>query len=175
MNPEPRTPNSELGKVFIVGFMASGKSTVGPALAALLDRPFIDLDDLIVARVGCTIGEFITREGEPRFRAIETECLREAAAGADAVIALGGGAFTQAANREIVRKTGTSVWLDAPFDICWQRITSDATVRPLAPNEEAARERYASRQELYRLAETHVAVRAEHSPEEIADLILKSL
>jgi shikimate kinase len=162
-------------KLFIVGFMASGKSTVGPALAALLDRPFIDLDDLIVARVGCTIGEFIRREGEPRFREIETECLRAAAAGADAVIALGGGAFTQAVNCEIVRESGTSVWLDAPFDLCWRRITSDAIVRPLAPDEVTARERFAARQELYRLAGIHVEISANQTPEEIAEQILKAL
>src|SRR5262245_12143088 len=89
--------------IFLLGFMASGKSTVGPALAARLDRQFIDLDRVIEAKVGCAIVELIAREGEERFRQIETAALREAAARGAAVIAPGGGAITRAENRELMR------------------------------------------------------------------------
>ena len=60
--------------IFLVGFMASGKTTVGAALASKLDRRFIDLDERIVAKAGCSIGELIAREGEERFRQLGGSC-----------------------------------------------------------------------------------------------------
>lgn len=136
--------------IFLVGFMASGKSTVGPLLAAELDRPFIDIDPLIEARTGRTIAQLIASEGEDRFRRIETEILRETARGAPAVIAPGGGAATRAENRDLMSNCGIIVWLDTPFELCWLRIQSDRTVRPLAPDKESARTRYEQRLPLYR-------------------------
>lgn len=182
MNSETRPSDSEIQdlrgvqrSIFLVGFMACGKSTVGRALAATLSLPFVDLDQVIEARIGCTIGEFLARVGEERFREIETECLRECVGSAPRVVALGGGAFTRAINREIVAAGGVSVWLDAPFEVCWRRLTGDATVRPLAPNEEVAQERYEARRALYGLAEIRVAVGEHQSPADIARIILQSL
>jgi len=158
--------------IFLVGFMGCGKSTVGPVLADKLGLPFIDNDQVIEARVASTIADLIAREGEPRFREIETESLRQAASSSGAVIALGGGAFTQEINRQIIAESGLSVWLDAPFELCWKRITEDTTVRPLAPNEETARARYASRLEIYKLADLHIAVDENQTAKEIAEMIL---
>src|SRR5262245_24339132 len=87
-------------QIFLVGFMASGKSTIGPRLAAALGRSFVDIDPLIEARTKSTIAELIASEGEDHFRQIETEILRETAEGELAVIAPGGGAITRAENRE---------------------------------------------------------------------------
>ena len=96
-----RNPQSA---IFLVGFMASGKSTVGPVLAARLGRRFIDLDRVIEAKVGCAIVELIEREGEERFRELETETLREAASQGGVIIAPGGGAITREENRELMSR-----------------------------------------------------------------------
>src|SRR5215475_12880865 len=111
--------------IFLLGFMASGKSTVGPLLAARLNRRFIDLDRVIEGKAGCPIVELIEREGEERFREIETETLREAVSQSGVIIAPGGGAITREENRELMSRLGITVWLDAPFELCWRRIQND--------------------------------------------------
>src|SRR5262249_49333662 len=159
----------------ILGFMASGKSTVGPVLAAKLNRQFIDLDRVIESKVGCAIAELIAREGEEQFRRIETETLREVASQGGAVIAPGGGAITRAENRELMAKLGITIWLDAPFELCWSRIEKDGATRPLAPNEATARVRYEQRLALYRQAEIHVLIGESHSPDDISEMIIGGL
>lgn len=158
--------------LFLVGFMASGKSTVGRALAERLGTPFIDLDEAIEKAARCTIAEIIRDKGEAYFRQLETDCLRQAAAGETAVIALGGGAFTQAVNRDLIARAGISVWLDAPFALCWERIRRDAVVRPLAPTETEARARYEQRSPLYERAQVRIKIMGEDSAETIVAKIL---
>ena len=170
-----RNPQSAIRNLFLLGFMASGKTTVGRALAAQLNAPFIDLDEEIIKRAGKPIAEIVRQEGEPYFRQLETECLQQAAQGKAVVIALGGGAFTQAVNRELVAQTGISVWLDAPFELCWQRIQSDAVVRPLAPTRAEAYTRYQQRSPLYQQAQMRVPVTPESSPASLATQILTQL
>jgi shikimate kinase len=155
--------------------MASGKSTVGPLLAAKLGRHFIDLDRVIESNVGCAIVELIAREGEARFRQIETDTLREAASSGDVVIAPGGGAITRAENRELMSRLGITFWLDTPFELCWLRIEKDGATRPLAPNEAAARARYEQRLALYQQAAIHIPIGEFHSPDEISETIIKRL
>ncbi|QQS46902.1 MAG: shikimate kinase [Acidobacteriota bacterium] len=157
--------------IFLLGFMACGKTTVGPVLAARLVREFIDLDRIIENQVGCTIGELIERDGEEEFRRIETRTLCEAA-GSRAVIAPGGGAITREENREIMTSSGTTIWLDAPFDLCWKRILEDATVRPLAPDQNTARQRYDARLSLYSQADLRITIDERSSPDEIAGAIV---
>jgi len=154
--------------IFLLGFMASGKSTVGPALAAKLGLEFIDLDPLIEAKAGCAIAELIEREGEERFRELETETLREAVSRVAAVIAPGGGAITRAENRELMSRLGITVWLDAPFELCWERIESSRTQRPLAPERESAEALYDSRRPVYGLAQIRIDSHETTGPEEIA-------
>ena len=175
MSSQIQNPKSKIQNLFVVGFMASGKSTVGRVLAERLHVPFIDLDERIIAAAGCTIAEMIARAGEAAFRLLETECLRQAATHATAVIALGGGAFTPAVNREIIAQAGISVWLDAPFALCWERIQRDAVVRPLAATEQEARLRFEQRISIYQQANIHVPIAAESFPEMIADEMLKHL
>lgn len=151
--------------------MACGKSTVGPALAARLGIEFIDLDHLIEKQAGCTIGELINRDGEENFRRIETATLRDVS-GNRAVIAPGGGAVTRVENLEIMAESGTTIWLDAPFDLCWKRILEDTTVRPLAPDEETARTRYLTRLPLYSRADLRIAIDETSSPDSIAEAIM---
>ena len=161
--------------IFLVGFMASGKTTVGAALASKLGRRFVDLDPLIVAKAGCSIAELIAREGEERFRQLETETLCEVAASEAAIIAPGGGAITRNENRALMNKFGVTVWLDAPFELCWQRIQQDVVVRPLAATEDAARERYEQRLTLYQQATVRVSTAESQTPDDIAETILSAL
>ncbi len=161
--------------IFLLGFMASGKSTIGPVLASKLDRQFIDLDRVIEAKAGCAIVELIAREGEERFRQIETETLREAAALSGMIIAPGGGAITREENRELMSRLGTTVWIDAPFELCWRRIQIDGATRPLAPDEATARARYEQRAPLYRQASIHIPIDQSHSPDDISEIIIDQL
>jgi len=155
--------------------MASGKSTVGPVLAAKLDRRFFDLDRLIEAKVGCAIAELIEREGEERFRELETETLREAASRQGTIIAPGGGAITREENRELMSRLGVTVWLDAPFELCWRRIQNDGATRPLAPDELTARARYEGRLALYRQSSIHILINQSHSPDDVSEAIVGKL
>jgi shikimate kinase len=161
--------------IFLIGFMGAGKSTVGEALAARLARPFIDLDKRIEAATERAIADLIAQEGEERFRLIESQLLQEAVRAPGAVIALGGGVVTRRENRQLIARTGLSFWLDVPFEVCWQRIQSDQTVRPLAPTEEAARERYTQRLPLYQQADFRIAVSGAQPASEVVEAILRHI
>jgi len=161
--------------IFLTGFMGSGKSTVGEVLAAKLARPFIDLDKRIEALTERTIEDLINHEGEDRFREIESKTLQEVVHAAAAIIALGGGAITRPDNRELIAAVGISVWLDAPFELCWRRIQSDTNLRPLAPSEEEARARYERRVPLYQQSTIRIEVNESQSADDIAEEILRQL
>jgi shikimate kinase len=161
-------------RIVIVGFMGSGKTTVAEALARQLDCGLIDLDSFIVEREGRSPAEIIAQDGEPTLREIETEALREVLEkNAARVIALGGGAWTIEANRSLVAQHDClRVWLDAPFDLCWKRILSSKTVRPLAPDRATAEKLFKDRRTSYELSERHLNVSPEDSPKTLADKIL---
>jgi len=110
--------------IAITGFMAAGKTTVARELGRHLNYPVLDLDDLIIERERCSIRELIEQLGEPEFRNVETDVLRQFFVdNSSAVIALGGGAWTIERNRELIADHGAiSVWIDAPFEVCWSRI-----------------------------------------------------
>ncbi len=166
-----RTPH-----IIITGFMAAGKTTVARALAAQLDCAWLDLDEFIAAREGRSIPAIITTDGEARFREIETELLGAALATDARIIALGGGTWTLARNRALLTQHKTVViWLDAPFELCWQRINGDAAARPLAPDRAQARARYEERHATYQLAAHHIRVHAAQSAAQIATEILTRL
>lgn len=92
--------------IVITGFMGTGKSSVGRLVAARLGRPFVDMDPLIEEREGRSIAEIFAMRGEPDFRAVERELCRELAARSDLVIATGGGALIDPANREVMEGNG---------------------------------------------------------------------
>jgi shikimate kinase len=100
----------------VVGPPASGKTTVGTAVAAALGLPFRDTDADVEAQTGTTIADLFLTAGEPHFRALEEQAVARALAEHDGVLALGGGAVTSAASRELLvahgRAGGTVVWLD---------------------------------------------------------------
>jgi len=149
-------PRSAMGPhtVFLVGFMASGKSTVGQELGRRLGWEFVDLDSRIEARERQIIPEIFRVRGETGFRLAETNALRDLLADVphcNRVIALGGGAFIQEINRELLRQW-PSVFLEAPPSELWQRSLTDGIERPLRGNPEQFAELYAERLPCYRQA-----------------------
>lgn len=162
-------------RIVIIGFMACGKTTVARELARQLDAEFIDLDSFVTDAKGRSPAEIIETDGEPAFRRIETAALNEVLkAGEVKVIALGGGTWTVPANRTLIALHDcATVWLDAPFDLCWERIVVGGdSVRPLAPDRETALQRYKSRRDDYALAEHRITVSASDSQQTIANQIL---
>src|SRR5690348_16803995 len=133
--------------IYLVGFMGSGKSTVGRLLAHRLGWSFFDTDDEIEAAEKTSISDIFEKRGEPEFRRIESEIVRQHALwierGRPAVLALGGGAFAQPENRRVVEDRGITVWLDCPFELVSRR-TAHASHRPLARDPEKMKALYES-------------------------------
>jgi shikimate kinase len=156
-------------RILIVGFMGAGKSSVGRELARLLHDSLIDLDESITKIEKRAPQQLIDEEGEDLFRAAETRALLTAFDyGTARVIALGGGALTSPATRELIaRRNCFIIWLDAPFELCWQRIEGDDS-RPFARDLKQARRLYAERREFYALADCRVEVGAGKGVEAVA-------
>ena len=163
--------------IIVTGFMGSGKTTVARALSRVLRGEVIDLDRFITERTGRSPKEIIDEDGEPAFRAVETRLLSEVlTSGAARVIALGGGAWTRPENRALIAQhQGRVVWLDAPFEVCWQRIAASGSERPLARDREQAKTLYQSRRPIYQLAALHVETNDALSDEETASRIAWAL
>jgi shikimate kinase len=160
-----------MNPIIITGFMGCGKTEVARKLALRLNLPMIDLDLEIAGREGRTAAQLIIEEGEAAFRVIETTTLRELLEGGIVrVIALGGGAWITEANRSLIRESqGITVWLDAPFELCWQRIEASPEVRPLGRSREQAAQLYSARQPVYQLASIRVPVLAGEPLENLVD------
>ena len=160
--------------IIIIGFMGTGKTTVARELARKLNCPAVDLDELITEREGRSPGELIEQDGEDKFRQLETQMLREVLGEQSArVVAVGGGAWTIAANRQLTAEHGAfTAWLDTPFDLCWQRIQAGGEVRPLARSRELAQELYRKRRPVYELAGARIAVSDNESTAEIATKVI---
>jgi 3-dehydroquinate synthase len=148
--------------VFLTGFMATGKSTVGRLLAARLRRPFLDLDDAIEAAAGLSVAEIFEREGEAGFRRRETAALQRITAGPGAIVATGGGAACHGDNLAHMRACGLVVALTAPLAVVRARVeaATDERTRPLLARPAAEVEAlYQRRVSWYRQA--HACVRTE--------------
>lgn len=160
-------------KVYLVGFMASGKSTVGRHLASRLGWRFEDVDHLIEVREKRTIADIFARQGEPYFRAVEREILQLLQPMRHVVIATGGGTFADPDNRAAINLDGTSVWLDVPLSELITRIPLDGR-RPLAADRPTLERLYAARVEAYRMA--HLRIGASRvSSSAVTDRILEAL
>ena len=160
--------------ISLIGFMGCGKTTAGRLLAERLGWPFIDLDDEIERRAGVSIFEIFEHEGEPRFRDLEHEALREqltlAHRGQPRLLALGGGAFVEERNRDRLDLGGLSIWLDCPVETLWERVASFQT-RPLARDRRQFERLYEERRPIYNLAD--FTIPAGGSPAEVVEAILK--
>ena len=135
MNPAAILPEN----IVIIGFMGSGKSTVGRALQQRLGYPLVDMDQVIEQRAGKSIPEIFATDGEPAFRDMETALLKELAdpAAPRRIISTGGGIIGRAENRTLLKNLGYVVWLHAPAAVILAR-TSKSHNRPLLHTENPA-------------------------------------
>jgi shikimate kinase len=169
---------SRLAKtVVLVGMMGAGKTAVGTAIARQLGVEFRDSDEEIVRAASRSIAEIFERDGEPFFRARETEVIGRLLRGTPCVLSTGGGAFLSEANRTLIHDVGVSVWLRADLELLWQRVRHKST-RPLlrTPNpRETLRELYERRQPFYAKADIVVESAAERSVEDMASRVIEAL
>jgi len=161
-------------KIYLVGFMASGKSTLARALAERLQWRSEDIDELIEARERHTITEIFVRQGEPYFRAVEREMLGVLQPMRQVVVATGGGTFADAENRQRINTNGTSVWLDVPLVDLIPRIPLDGR-RPLAANRAQLERLYATRVDAYRHAHIRVAISAATEVATTVEMVLDAI
>jgi shikimate kinase len=152
-------------RIYLTGFMGSGKSAVGRRLAERLNIPFVDLDEEIERRAR----EIFERSGEPAFRTMEAEALRETISQPDVVVATGGGTITFEGNARLIRSAGLSVWLNPPFATIVARIGAlGKEDRPLFKDEVQALALYRERLLAYRRADLTMDIAPAEGPEEIA-------
>jgi shikimate kinase len=156
--------------IVITGFMGCGKTEIARRLSLRFDLALIDLDQEIAKREGRTAAQLIVEEGEPAFREIETKILREVLEEGIGIVALGGGAWITETNRILIdERGGLSIWLDTPFELCWQRIEATPEERPLGRSRTQAEQLYRLRHPVYQLATIRVPVMANESLETLLD------
>ena len=162
-------------KVYLVGFMGAGKSTVARALGRRLDWRVEDIDDRIEAREGRTVASIFARDGEAYFRSVERKVLLDLLPLRHAVVATGGGTFVDPENRVAINRDGLSVWLDVPLPELIRRLPADGR-RPLAADREQLERLYALRTLAYQQAALRLD--AESTPveglvEQMLDVIVR--
>ncbi|MDQ0351006.1 shikimate kinase [Alkalibacillus filiformis] len=152
----------------LIGFMGSGKTTIGQYLAHSMEIPFVDTDDEIVNRVGMSIPKIFEHYGEPYFRKVESEVLKSFSK-QSCVIATGGGIIELDANRQMLKNDDfLTIWLDTQFDTIMNRLTNDES-RPLwNQNVEKRMSLFNSRQPLYDVT-SHFSVKVDDRP--VEDLV----
>lgn len=142
-------------KIYLVGFMAAGKTTVARAVAARLGWRVEDIDELIEARERRTVADIFARQGEPYFRTVEREILRLVLPLRHVVVATGGGTFMDPENRAAINLDGVSIWLDVPLEELIGRLPADGR-RPLAADRTQLERLYAVRQAGYAFAQMRI-------------------
>ena len=162
-------------KVYLIGFMGAGKTTVGRELAGRLGAPFFDLDELIESAEKSSIKDIFTQHGELYFRKRERDILRSTRHLEHAVIATGGGTFTFDENIQFIQSEGLSVYLSASYSLLRNRIGDKAGDRPLFRDDVAAHELYANRVRFYRMADLTLEVREDETPGEVVERLLLEL
>lgn len=172
--PQPRT-------IALIGLRGSGKTTVGRILADLLDAECIDADELIQRESGLSISEIFEHEGEEGFRRREREVIARIASSPPAVVSVGGGAVLDASNRKALAEVATVVWLTAPTQVLWERISTDPKTAESRPSLTdlsgvAELERLgAQRGEKYKEAADLVIDTGALSPRQVAQAIIDKL
>lgn len=157
--------------IYLLGFMGAGKSVVARALAAELGWEWVDLDEEIERAEGRSIQEIFRLEGEEAFREIEARLLARVAGRRNAVVACGGGTPLRASNMDLIRNTGTSVWLDAPLDVMLSRCAGGGG-RPLISDRASMETLLEARRPVYSQADFRIDAGGK-SPEEIARIIAR--
>lgn len=162
-------------RVFLVGFMGAGKTSSGRELARLLGALFWDLDARVEAVARMSVAEIFRQHGEAVFRAAEARQLAGVARQARVVVATGGGTFVQPANRELIRQSGVSVFLDAPWEVLLRRLPGKREERPLFNSPQQALELWRARLPHYSQADLRVQPRSDECVETVARRIAELL
>lgn len=149
-----------MGKVYLVGYMGSGKSAIGRRLSYYLRMPYYDMDKELVRREKMEIPDIFEQKGEAYFRNVETEFLRNFR-DEFCIISTGGGVAINAENRKIMRQTGLVLFLDATFPDIWKRIHKDKN-RPIVQRstKKELEDLYYQRRRCYKSA-AHITIRTE--------------
>jgi shikimate kinase len=150
-------------KIYLVGFMAAGKTTLARGLARRLGWRAEDIDELIEHREHRTVAEIFAREGEPYFRAVERQILWALLPVRNIVVATGGGTFVDPQNRAAINADGVSVWLDIPLQAVLNRLPPDGR-RPLAADRAQMAQLFDMRRLAYQ--EAHMRLDASRAREE---------
>jgi shikimate kinase len=169
---------ARISRIVLIGFMGAGKSTVGALLAPQLGWRFFDADTVLEKRAGATIAEIFAGRGEPAFRQLEAEIIRDLLHGHNLVLAVGGGAVETAATRETLFSSPETcvVFLEAPLETMIARCEQQpgAAIRPVLNDRERLKARFESRLPHYRNA--HLVVEtAARTPHETVRHIIESL
>ena len=158
----------------LVGLMGAGKTTVGERCAHLLDRPFLDTDDVVEATAHATVAEIFEQFGEAHFRELERQAVADVVASpAPLVIACGGGAVTDAGSRARLRAAGVVVWLQAPTAVLQARVGTTGSRPLLREGAAPALERLAAQREAMYEGVAHATVDTDgRTVDDVADAVL---
>ena len=157
-------------KLYLVGFMGAGKTSVAKAVGRRIGWRVEDIDHVIEARERRWVAEIFARDGEPRFRALERTVLHELLPQRQIVISTGGGTFVDPDNRAAMLADGAVVWLDAPLEQIIQRVPADGR-RPLAADRVQMEQLFLARQAAY--SQAHLRVDASRPVPENVERILE--
>lgn len=159
-------------KIYVIGFMGAGKTTVGRELAGRLRVPFFDLDELVESAEGMSVKEIFGAKGEPYFRKRERDLLRTTKWIERGVVATGGGTFTFEDNIQFIKSEGLSIYLSAPFAVLRTRIGEKAAERPMFRDETATLELFQNRLKYYRLADLTLELREDETIREAVERLV---
>ncbi|WP_293444974.1 shikimate kinase [Persephonella sp.] len=157
--------------IYLVGFMGSGKSTVGRILAEKLNLNFVDVDQLIEEEKKMKISDIFKKKGEKYFRELERKRIKDLSKKENLVISTGGGLGANRENIELMKKTGLVVWLDVSLDEIIKRCKGDKNRPLLNQPYENLKKLYDSRKPVYKMAHIHIKT-DNKNPEEIAEEII---
>ena len=167
-------------KLFLVGFMATGKTTIGKRLSSKLNLPFFDSDREIELALGCSINRYFRTHGENKFRVIEEKIIIEKIKSNkdnDFIMSLGGGAYLNHNIRKLINIVGISIWLNSNINILYNRLKKSKTERPLMitfNTKEKLAALLKKRNPFYKTADIKVNI-INTSKDNMSDIILKQI
>jgi shikimate kinase len=157
-------------KLYLVGFMGAGKTTVARALGRRLGWRVADIDDMIEQREGRRVASIFATSGEQHFRQVERQVLVDLLPQREVIVSTGGGTFVDTDNRTMMLADGRVAWLDVPLGTVIDRVPPDGR-RPLAADREQMRLLFERRQIAY--SQAHVRVDASRPMPEVVERLLE--